>query len=1081
MEDPIDISYYIGAEEIESLKTLDVPFDNQVVSIDLQEELLDDPSDLIQLLTDQSSPKKYWIIIASAYAKIGKVEQSMKFIKAALNLSYFDNNDRITFESFIIWLYLQNVSLGIEKDQNLSLARQGISKLTFKIQNDRETRPLNSISNLLCSAVLNLYESNNDHASEIAEQILKINSSNAFALLVKAQSLLNKSKNYAHALKLFQQVLIMNPMMKPDPRLGIGLCFWFLKDEKLAIKSWERSLELDPSNIKSRIFLNLAKFHNTFTTSLSDEEFLENYKNCLQELSKIQKSSINDATVLLTLVAHYFARDEYDVVSKIIKKIVTSVTGSDNIIKFSISSSISKYEASVLSQCATWLGRIEFSKGDFTQSSKYFQDAIKLNDNDIVAKLGLGQSQYNRGSLEEAIITFEKILNSNVNCLEANYSLGVLYSKQDSPKKKELAISVLERYIRLSNNRGDSSSREPVATNAYLILSELYEDKGDMNQALTYLNKAVEARKYVDKDVSLEVYNNIGVFQFMKQNYTSASENFQVAVDKLNGAEFKSPDGDLLIDLPQDLKTTLTFNLARTKEITNQDEALTIYESLIQECPNYFSAKLRILFLNCITDKKTKQEIKDEIDELLQLNASDLEIRSFYGWFIKNFAKKVHLSQDADTTLQKETLMEYDSHDCYALISLANIYCIMARDTKGSEEKKRKYYLRAIELFTKVLSLDPKNVYAAQGLAIAFIENKQANKGLDILRKIRDSLNDISVYLNLGHVLCELKNFGKAIENYELALARYTDGNDTKILSFLGRAWYLRGTSESNLPYLKQALEYAQKAVEASKASSKAALLYNVSFIQFQIADAITKQSVNQRVVEEIEEAIAGLNAGIDILTKLSSEEDDRHLPYPANYLKTRASLGSSTLLDSLNKALEETKESIAEIEDKIEKAKQIRQAEEEARLREEEEKLKAIQEKEMEMAKQRLILQEQAQIWAEENRSNTVVSGDENNDEVDEKLFNEESAARTKKKKGGAKGGKKGKKKKNIIEDSDEEDEKNITGESDNEEGEANGNGKRKSEEQTGGSKKKKKPLSSEFIVDSEEDLDELFEGDEE
>lgn len=161
-----------------------------------------------------------------------------------------------------------------------------------------------------------------------------------------------------------------------------------------------------------------------------------------------------------------------------------------------------------------------------------------------------------------------------------------------------------------------------------------------MNQALTYLNKAVEARKYVDKDVSLEVYNNIGVFQFMKQNYTSASENFQVAVDKLNGAEFKSPDGDLLIDLPQDLKTTLTFNLARTKEITNQDEALTIYESLIQECPNYFSAKLRILFLNCITDKKTKQEIKDEIDELLQLNASDLEIRSFYGWFIKNFAKK---------------------------------------------------------------------------------------------------------------------------------------------------------------------------------------------------------------------------------------------------------------------------------------------------------------------------------------------------------------------------------------------------------------------------------------------------------
>ncbi|RCK65369.1 RNA polymerase-associated protein CTR9 [Candida viswanathii] len=1062
MEDPVDISYYIGAEDIESLKTLDVPFDNQVVSIDLQEELLDDPSDLIQLLTEQSSPKKYWIIIASAYAKIGKVEQLMKFIKAALGLAYFDNNDRITFESFVIWLHLQNVNLGIDKEHSLNLARQGISKLTFKIQNDRDTRPLNSISNLLCSAVLNLYDSNNDHANDIAEQILKINSTNAFALLVKAQSLLNKSKNYAVALKLFQQVLILNPMMKPDPRLGIGLCFWFLKDEKIAIQSWERSLELDPTNVKLRIFLNLAKFHHTFTNSLSDEEFLDNYKSCLQELSKIQKSSINDSTVMLTLAAHYFAKGDYDTVQKIIQKIVTSATGSDNIIKFSISSSISTYESNVLSQCATWLGRIEFNKSDFTQSSKYFQEAIKLNDNDIVAKLGLGQSQYNRGSLEEAIITFEKILNSNVNCLEANYSLGVLYSKQDSIKKKELAILVLERYIRLSTNRGLSSTKEPVATNAYLILSGLYENKGDMNQALNYLSKVVEARKHVDQDAPLEVYNNIGVFNFMKQNYTSASENFQLAVDKLQGAEFKSPDGDLLIDLPQDLKTTLTFNLARTKEISDQDEALTIYESLSQECPNYFSAKLRILFLNCISDKKTKQEIKDEIDELLQLNASDLEIRSFYGWFIKNFAKKVHLLPDADTTLQKETLTEYDSHDCYALISLANIYCIMARDTKGAEEKKKKYYLRSIELFTKVISLDPKNVYAAQGLAITFIENKQANKGLDILRKIRDSLNDISVYLNLGHVLCELKNFGKAIENYELALARYTDGNDAKILSFLGRAWYLRGISELNLLYLKQALEYAEKAVEASKATSKAALLYNVSFIQFQIADFITKQDVSQRNIEEIEEAITGLKAGIDTLNKLSTDEDDRHLPYPANYLKTRASLGSTTLLDSLSKALEETKESIAEIEDKIEKAKQLRQAEEEERMREEEEKMRIIREKEQEMAKQRLILQEQAQIWPKK---------------ADQTRLSASAARNNKKKKGGAKG-KRGKgKKKNIIEDSDEEDDKNITDESD---AETNGNGKRKAEEQTGG-RKKKKPLSSEFINDSEEDLDELFEGDEE
>lgn len=118
-----------------------------------------------------------------------------------------------------------------------------------------------------------LYESKDDDAIDIFDRILRIDPNNCFALLGKAQSVLNKTKNYSHALKLYQQVLILNPLMKPDPRLGIGLCFWFLKDDKMAIQAWERSLQLDPTNVKLRIFLNLAKFHTTFTNSLSDEEF----------------------------------------------------------------------------------------------------------------------------------------------------------------------------------------------------------------------------------------------------------------------------------------------------------------------------------------------------------------------------------------------------------------------------------------------------------------------------------------------------------------------------------------------------------------------------------------------------------------------------------------------------------------------------------------------------------------------------------------------------------------------------------------------------------------------------------------
>ena len=95
MQEPTDISYYIGKESAESLNLLDVPVGGgQIVSIDLRNELSDDPSELIQFLTDQQSEKQYWIIAASGYAKLGKLKELLEFINAASKLDYFNENDK---------------------------------------------------------------------------------------------------------------------------------------------------------------------------------------------------------------------------------------------------------------------------------------------------------------------------------------------------------------------------------------------------------------------------------------------------------------------------------------------------------------------------------------------------------------------------------------------------------------------------------------------------------------------------------------------------------------------------------------------------------------------------------------------------------------------------------------------------------------------------------------------------------------------------------------------------------------------------------------------------------------------------
>ena len=90
----------------------------------------------------------------------------------------------------------------------------------------------------------------------------------------------------------------------------------------------------------------------------------------------------------------------------------------------------------------------------------------------------------------------------------------------------------------------------------------------------------------------------------------------------------------------------------------------------------------------------------------------------------------------------------------------------MPRSTEQDKEKRRKTYEKAVEFFDKVLSLDPKNAYAAQGIAIALIEDKKDySTALQIMAKVKETLKDYTVYVNLGHAYCDCKQYARAIEN----------------------------------------------------------------------------------------------------------------------------------------------------------------------------------------------------------------------------------------------------------------------------------------------------------------------------
>ena len=91
--------------------------------------------------------------------------------------------------------------------------------------------------------IFHLAKTELDEALQNFDQVLKNAARNVVALLGKARVLFAQ-KQYPQSHRLYQQVLKLNPNAQPDPRIGIGLCFWAMNQKEKAKMCWERSLEV---------------------------------------------------------------------------------------------------------------------------------------------------------------------------------------------------------------------------------------------------------------------------------------------------------------------------------------------------------------------------------------------------------------------------------------------------------------------------------------------------------------------------------------------------------------------------------------------------------------------------------------------------------------------------------------------------------------------------------------------------------------------------------------------------------------------------------------------------------------------
>jgi len=102
----------------------------------------------------------------------------------------------------------------------------------------------------------------------------------------------------------------------------------------------------------------------------------------------------------------------------------------------------------------------------------------------------------------------------------------------------------------------------------------------------------------------------------------------------------------------------------------------------------------------------------------------------------------------------------------------------MAREDRGQTDEaaaeRSKMINRALSSFSTVLEKDPASAMAAQGIAIIVAEDTlkmndsqartNAMEALSILNKVKETFNDGSVYINMGHCHFTRDELEKAIE-----------------------------------------------------------------------------------------------------------------------------------------------------------------------------------------------------------------------------------------------------------------------------------------------------------------------------
>uniref|UniRef100_A0A2R5LJB8 Putative rna polymerase-associated protein ctr9 n=1 Tax=Ornithodoros turicata TaxID=34597 RepID=A0A2R5LJB8_9ACAR len=722
--------------------SIEIPLRDTDEVIELDFDQLPDGEEVLGILRQEQAQLHIWVNLALEYYRQGKVEDFVRILEVSrtdARVDYRDfEQDQMTCLDTLAAYFVQKASKEKNKDKKMEL----FTKATF-LYTTADKIIMYTQNHLLGRAYFCLLEGDKmDQADAQFNFVLNQSPNSIPSLLGKACIAFNK-KDYRGALAFYKKALRTNPNCPAEVRLGMAHCFYRLNKQEKARAAFERALALDPQCVGA--LAGLAVLQLNFKGP-------EATRQGVQMLSRAYAVDPSCPVVLNHLANHFFFKKDY---GKVQHLALHAFHNTEN-------------EAMRAESCYQ-LARSFHVQEDFDQAFQYYYQATQFAPASFVLpQFGLGQMYIFRGDTDNAAQCFEKVLKAQPGNYETMKILGSLYANSSSQSKRDQAKTHLKKV----------TDQFPEDVEAWIELAQILE-QSDVHAALNAYGTATRLlQENVKADIPPEILNNVGALHFRLGNLQEARKYYESSLERCR-TEAENDE-----HYYSSISITTTYNLARLYEsLSLFDKAEQSYKNILREHPNYVDCYLR---LGCMArDRGQIYEASDWFKEALQVNQEHADSWSLIG--------NLHLAKQEWGPGQKkfERILKGTPGDAYSLVALGNVWLQTLHQPMRDRDKEKRHQDRALAMYKQVLRLDPRNIWAANGIGAVLAHKGYISESRDIFAQVREATADFcDVWLNIAHIYVEQKQYVAAIQMYENCLRKFFRHNQVDILLYLARALF---------------------------------------------------------------------------------------------------------------------------------------------------------------------------------------------------------------------------------------------------------------------------------------------------